>query len=90
MSTRILYTTNNVPLGSLLASVVRSLVEDKARLNSLYQAMDAMAQGATYDSIEQEMGIVAGSGQAAYNIVTGIKVALDASAFNDLPKLYKG
>jgi hypothetical protein len=90
MSTRILYTTNNVPLGSLLASVVRSLVEDKARLNSLYQAMDAMAAGGTYDSIEQEMGVVAGSGQAAYNIVAGIKAAMDAAAFNDLPKLYKG
>jgi hypothetical protein len=90
MSTRILYTTNNVPLGSLLASVVRSLVEDKARLNSLYQAMDAMAQGSTYDAIEQEMGVVAGSGQAAYNIVAGIKAAMDAAAFNDLPKLYKG
>jgi hypothetical protein len=90
MSTRIGYTTNNVPLGSLLASVIRSLVDDKARLNALFQAMDSMAQGDTYEAIEQEMGVTSGNGQAAYNVIAALKAAMDAAAFNDLPKLYKG
>jgi hypothetical protein len=90
MSTRILYSTNNVPLGSLMSGVVRSLVETKDRLNALYKAMDSMSQGGTYEAIEQEMGVVAGSGQAAYNVIAAMKSAMDAVAFDDLPKLYKG
>jgi hypothetical protein len=52
--------------------------------------MDCMAQGGTYNAIEQEVGVVAGSGQAVYNVIAGLKAAMDDSAFDDLSKLYKG
>jgi hypothetical protein len=90
MSTRILYTTNNVPLGQLLSSVISRLVDDKQRLGILYSVMDCMAQGGTYNAIEQEVGVVEGSGQAVYNVIAGLKAAMDNSAFDDLSKLYKG
>lgn len=90
MSTRIAY-DEKTAFGEQIAELMMTLARAKNEAANLKAALDAMAAGGSFGQIEAEVGgMVAASGEALYNIVTGVNQKLSSNTFDDIWKLYRG
>ncbi|MFO1152738.1 MAG: hypothetical protein U1E42_03585 [Rhodospirillales bacterium] len=78
------------PMGQLAAEAVDSILEGKARLNRLAEALAAMIYPSDTAAIEAELGIPTGKGQQFFDLIAGAKAALDDASIVALREIDQG
>lgn len=90
MSNRIAYNTAS-PLGQQVAEYLDALNEALARGRRLKGQIDSATSGATYTALETEVGgMVAGTGQDFWTILSVAQAAIDVPAVAELKRIDQG
>jgi hypothetical protein len=77
-------------MGQLAAEAVDAILEGKAKLNRLAEALYAMIYPSDTAAIEAEFGLEAGKGQQFFDLVNGAKQALDDARIVALREIDQG
>jgi hypothetical protein len=93
MSTRIIV-DQATAIGQLAAEAVDHVLEGKAMLarlgEILYAAIYDAGGGADLAAVEAELGLPAGQGQQAFDLIAGARAALDESRITALREIDQG
>jgi hypothetical protein len=89
MTARVLFNAST-PMGQLAAEAVDAILEGKAKLGRLNEALYAMIYPSDTAAIEAELGLEVGKGQQFFDLIAGAKTALDAQAIVALREVDQG
>ena len=89
MTARVLFSAAT-PMGQLAAEAIDSILEGKAKLGRLSEALAAMIYPSDTAAIEAELGLAAGKGQQFFDLIAGARTALDAAQIVALREIDQG
>ena len=89
MTARVLFSAAT-PMGQLAAEAVDGILEGKAKLGRLSEALAAMIYPSDAAAIEAELGLAAGKGQQFFDLIAGARTALDAAQIVSLREIDQG